>query len=166
MKPKTKTYVDGLLWARPCLRPASISFGRPRGAKAAGIRYERAVARACALHYARETTHGQWFEYEDASGHHWCQTDVLISWLDGSGHCILECKLSDSEHAAGAREKLTRLYCPVVALALKAPCKAIIVTRHLNEKSDTRSVCDTLESAIALSRTQIPLLHWLGRSPI
>lgn len=162
-KRKPRTRVHALSFAAPCLRPATIPFTRPRGVRAVGLRYEKAVAKAIAKRYPRETTHGQWFTYDDNGDRRSCQTDVLISWLDGTGHIVFEVKLSDRE---GAREKLEEFYVPIVGLALGASCAAIVVTRHLSKDSDLTKVCDSLERAIALSKTCIPTLHWLGRGPI
>ena len=47
-------------------RPLSIPKGRPRGAKADGIRYEKLLAKALA---PLGFEHGRWFEFVDANGY-------------------------------------------------------------------------------------------------
>ena len=144
--------VSGLLSASPIARPKCIPRSRPRGVRALGLRFERALARALPT-----ATHGQWWEYEDSDGHGYCQTDILLPW-DG-GFAILECKLTDTE---AAREQLEELYLPVVRKALRKPVTGIIVTRHLTRTSDLSKVHDSLGLALIASRTRIPVFHWLG----
>ena len=47
-------------------RPECIPQGRPRGAKALGVRYENAIAASVAFAPAK---HGVWIEFDDAAGH-------------------------------------------------------------------------------------------------
>jgi len=62
--------------------------GRPKGAKAAGLRYEKALAAAIP-----RAEHGQWFEFTDLNGPGHCQMDLLI--VGNKRVVILECKLTD-----------------------------------------------------------------------
>lgn len=113
--------IRGLRWAKECARPACIPIARPRGVKAAGLRYERALARALP-----GTLPGRWFEFEDAAGHGFCQTDLLLGW---EGHaCVLECKYTWTREG---HQQLEELYLPVVQAALSRPVLGLQVCRRL-----------------------------------
>ena len=57
-------------------RPSCIPKGRPRGAKAAGVRYEEALAASSAF---AEASHGVWLEFGDARGHGFAQVDFVFA---------------------------------------------------------------------------------------
>ena len=80
--------IVGLHYAAMCLRPANLPKARPKGAKAAGLRYEKALAAAIP-----RAEHGQWFEFTDLNGPGHCQMDLLI--VGNKRVVILECKLTD-----------------------------------------------------------------------
>lgn len=162
-KPLPRTKIHDLIYAKPCLRPHTIPLSRSRGVRAVGLRYERLVARAISRQFPRETTHGQWFEYCDARGPGYCQPDILISWLDGSGHIIIECKLTDVD---AARDKLRNIYVPIVERALGGTVHAIVVTRHLTKETNKKLICDNLGAAVMRANGSIPTLHWLGGAEI
>jgi len=98
--------IVGLEYAALCLRPAHIPKSRPRGVKAAGLRYEKALAAAIP-----RAEHGQWVEYRDLNGPGHCQMDLLI---EGSKRIVvIECKLTDVEQGFG---QLRDLYFPIVEM--------------------------------------------------
>lgn len=126
---------------------------RPRGAKAAGLRYERAFAKA--LPAAR---HGLWFAFVDANGAGNCSPDFVLA--HGTYLTVFECKLSDKSYA---KDQLRELYMPVLRHVYKLPVRGIVVTKTLRPWSDTSRVVGTLAEALTLAEHTIPTLHWLGK---
>ena len=59
----THRIIDGLDFAGPCVRPATIPIGRPRGVKALGVRYEKSLAEAIPF-----ATRGQWWSSTTRTG--------------------------------------------------------------------------------------------------
>ena len=149
--------IIGLRWARPCTRPSCIPVARPRGAKAAGLRYERALANAqCGA------VRGQWWEFEDANGHGWCQTDVLLR-PDDDCAIVQECKYS---WTLDGHVQLERLYLPVVQRALGVTSViGIVVCKRLVPEMTLQGVtiASTLQGALnsAASGRRVAW-HWLG----
>lgn len=150
-------YVRELLWARPCSRPAAIPIGRPRGAKAQGLRYERALAREL------DGKHGQWFEFEDANGRGWCQTDLLLG--RGSMAVVLECKYTWTLEGHLA---LAKLYLPVVQMALQRPTCGLVVCKKLVPDVALHGVqiCSSLEEALMAAPRRCVAWHWTGVSAL
>ncbi len=148
--------VEGLRYAALAERPPGIPKGRPRGTKAVGLRFERALAKK--LPTAR---HGQWFYYVDRNGPGYCQPDL---YFEEQGRLIvLECKLTDCD---GARGQILDLYAPVLSKALGKPVQGIIVVRHLTRNTELELVHGSLALAKVACQTQIPILHWLGTGPL
>lgn len=147
-------HVGGLRFARAIERPAGVPQGRPRGAKAAGLRYERALAASMPA-----AKHGVWFEFEDSRGRGLCQTDLLFPY---AGVCyILEAKYT---WTLAGHEQIEHLYVPVVSKALGRRVFGIVVCRRLIAGMPTGVVicCDVysaMREAQAGSRT---VWHWLG----
>lgn len=151
--------IVGLEYAALCLRPAHIPKGRPRGAKAAGLRYEKALAAAIP-----RAEHGQWIEFRDLNGPGHCQFDLMI---EGAKRIVLiECKLTDVEQG---RKQLESLYFPVAKMIWpdKKPL-GIVAARHLSKESDLSRVRTTLKDAIKAAEFEniIPVLHWMERNPL
>ena len=151
--------VVGLVYAARCLRPAHIPKSRPKGSKAAGLRYEKALSAAIPL-----AEHGQWFEFKDLNGPGHCQMDLII---EGQKRIVvIECKLTDVDQ--GMRQ-LHELYFPIVEKVWpdKKPL-GIVAARHLSKCPDTKLVETSLKGAILRAETQkiIPVLHWMERMPI
>lgn len=145
--------IRGLKWARSGTGP-ELPTRRPRGAKALGIRYERALARALPA-----AQHGQWWEFEDSAGHGWCQTDLIGEF--GGQVVILEAKYSWVEKG---HEQMEQLYAPVVEMATgRAP---LMVQVCKNLRQGVRHVSGDLEAAIAKARSGRSVLHWLGVGPL
>jgi len=151
--------IAGLSYAAMCLRPAHIPKSRPRGAKAAGIRYERALG---AMIPRAEP--GQWFEFRDLNGPGHCQTDLLI--VGAKRIVVIECKLTDVE---GGRAQLEGLYMPIVEMVWpdKKPL-GIVAARHLSRVGDESLVETTLKGALLRAEVDgvIPVLHWMERMPL
>src|SRR5215469_252521 len=168
MSGSNKRVISKIRWASLCDRPDCIPLARPKGAKAAGLRYERLFAKQFP-----EALHGQWFEYEDANGHGYCQPDVILSLLP---RCLV---VFESKYTltAEAFAQLEGLYLPVVRAAFKAPAVGVVVTRNLVPVGErVKGVWErikgvgegvsTLEEAIrqAQSGFGIPVLHWVGQN--
>jgi len=147
-------HITDLEWARTCEHPRCIpKTRRLYGAKAAGIRYEKSVAKAIP-----GAIRGQWFEFYDANGHGYCQTDVLV--IGKANTLVIECKLTDTEQAY---EQLSRLYLPVVSMAFERHVIGLVVVRHLTKTSPRARVHENIIEAISLGGG---LVHWLGNSAL
>ncbi len=148
--------VQGLLaYAKRCARPDFIPQGRPRGAKASGIAYEEEVARALGAEAAR----GTWFEFCDAKGTGWCQTDFIL--VRNRAVFVIEAKLS---WVPEAQSKLRTLYLPVVERALERTARGIIICKYLGEEAHASGahICSTLDEALSLAPAALraPILHF------
>ena len=105
--------IKGLKWAKR-LENRPKCLGAPKrvsGAKAAGVRYEKALAKGL----PKAIEHGVWWEFEDQEGKGFCQTDFL--WVRDDFVLVMECKYT---WTVEAEEKLWGLYVPVVERALRA----------------------------------------------
>ncbi len=148
--------ISGLIWAEPCPRPASIPKSRPRGKKAAGLRYERVLAAALP-----EAKHGQWFRFEDRRGAGCCQTDLILSVAGAT--VVLEAKYT---WTAEGHAQLDRLYLPVLKQALGRSAYGMVVCKVLTPGTPRDWVCGNLADAIYRAGTGLPtVLHWIGASP-
>lgn len=128
-------------------------MGRPRGAKAAGLRYERLLAKALPA-----AKHGQWFEFEDQNGKGLCQVDLMIQLL--SGVLILEAKYT---WTAEGHAQIEQLYMPVVAAAWGVPTAGLVVCKKLVPGMQGVAVAGDLDTALRhLAVGQRTVLHWLG----
>jgi len=153
--------VRGLLWARPCPRP-KLPRSRPRGAKAAGLAYERKLAKAiCAEHPL--AFHGQWYEFADANGKGFCQPDVVIPRKDYV--VVVEIKLSAQEDAWS---QARGLYKPILEHVYRRPCYCIIATKFLRSERAADVIEESLEGAIETAHVLnlTPLWHWIGSGPL
>lgn len=144
--------IRGLVWARSCDRPKNLPWVQSRGAKAAGLRYERTLARGI-----YRAAHGQWWEFEDKAGRGFCQTDVLVE-LSG-GVLILEAKYTWTEEG---HRQIEDLYLPVVSKALGLPCIGAVVCKILTPEVPKSSIVGSLDEAIHLAQRSRTVLHWLG----
>lgn len=145
--------IDGLKRAELLSeRPSVIPVGRPRGSKAAGLRYEHAFGAALP-----QLKHGPWFSFQDNAGFGYCQPDFLLERANSV--VLFECKLS---LVAEAFEQLFGLYKPVVERALGKEAFGIVVTKHLRP-SGGLAICSRLEDALYQVVLKKPtVLHWLG----
>jgi hypothetical protein len=142
-------------YAAPCLQPAWVRRSRPTGAKAAGLRFERALARALP-----RAVHGQWFHYLGQDGPAWCQTDLLL--IGAKTVVVIEAKLGDY---AGAQMQLGGLYLPVLAAAYPTKAiKGLIVLKHLSQVPEGTIVYETIAAALA-GDVEGPV-HWPSKGPV
>lgn len=149
---------SSILWARPCEKPSFIPTSRPRGSKAAGLRYERNLAQFL----QPGVIHGQWFEYEDATGIHYCQPDILYPisrWLIS----IIEVKYTLVE---GAFDQLVR-YLPVVEAAYNMRAALVVAFKNFGPSIGGGPFTDLLEASYYSVEhgedTVVTLLHWVGQ---
>lgn len=148
----------GLRWARRFDGgwPLVVPKPRPRrgSAKALGLAYERALAEALGDGAQR----GVWWEFEDAAGRGWCQTDLIV---EGAQVLVLEVKYS---WLLEAHEKLAQLYVPVVQMALGKPAFGLVVARRLMPGIRQAGIiyCSDLKLAAAHAKFRPACLHWLG----
>lgn len=150
-------HIYGLKTATALLeRPSCIPAGRPRGAKAAGIRYEKAVFEAL-----EGGIRGQWFQYEDENGPGYCQPDIIYPFLPDF-FAIIEVKYT---LVPGAHQKLNQLYIPVASLALKAPCAGVVIVKNLDPRYRRGKIYTDLRTAAEISfhRGYPTLLQWAGQ---
>jgi len=143
-----------LVWAEESRRPEAIGKDRPRGARAQGIRYENALARA--LPRAR---HGQWWRFSDRAGPGVCQTDLVL--VGGNAAMVLECKYTWDPRAWA---QLEGLYVPVVGKALRRPVFGAMVCKILRPESRYEPViCETLREALEAAKGgRRAVVHWIG----
>lgn len=151
-------HVAGLLWAQHTSEGPFGPQRRKKGAKGAGLGYERKVAKALP-----QAIFNPWFEYMDANGKGFAQPDFLLP-LKGGLLAILECKLTATPVG---KEQLALLYMPLAQfLWPKRQILGVMVTKNLTWAS--RGPAISLEEALqqSLRSTTIPTLHWLGHSPL
>lgn len=151
--------ISELKWARKLdSRPVCIPIGRPRGAKLAGVRYENELASHLATFL-----HGVWWEFEDANGRGFCQTDLIRHTPRDT--VLLECKYT---WTSTAERQLLDLYVPVVSLALRIPQSQIVpivVCKKLVPQTMLRIIHSSLESALEEETRHPRLWHHLGGVP-
>lgn len=145
--------IAGLLEAEACEWPPGIPHSKPRGAKAKGVSYEKALGRA--LPMARR---GQWWAFRDARGAGVCQTDILLerdAWA-----LVLEAKYT---WTIEGHEQLERLYLPVVEKALGKRVVGLVVCKKLIPEARCVNITGDFEKAVKLAATgRSVALQWLG----
>lgn len=146
--------IRGLVGADPCFRPTNIPKSRPKGRKAAGLKYERELAKGIP-----SGKHGQWFRFLDANGIGVCQPDILVK--TSLGIAILESKYTWTQ---AGHIQLDKLYIPVVEKANPGvPAFGIVVCKVLTVDVDPSWICRDLASAIARASAGFKtVLHWVG----
>jgi hypothetical protein len=115
-------HVKGLKWAQWADPPSFAKRKRARGAKAAGLRFERKVAEELARR--GEVWHGQWIEFEDVNGRGLAQPDFILP----SEGIVLESKLTETP---AAFEQLFSLYLPLLELLMGERLCGVQVCRNL-----------------------------------
>lgn len=133
---------------------------RLRGSRAKGIKYENHVGRALRRWHERgelygEVILGQWFSFQDANGHGYCQPDILIVTEDLV--FILECKLTFTEWAW---PQLRELYKPVVEKVFQRPSIVIQVCKNLYRIPD--GIVDSIQEVLDKPRDGNLTWHFLG----
>lgn len=150
--------VRGLKWARALAqRPSFIPLARPRGAKGAGLRYERSLGKMLPKSWLA----GQWWEFEDAEGLGVCQTDFWWTGLMQTG-LVLEVKYT---WVPEAETQLTKLYIPVMELALGRSIRGIVVCRTLTREAP-RAHGRLADAIAATLGAKPPVWHWLEKTPV
>ena len=161
-----KRQIEGLRHAaRLGAKPRSIPIGRPRGAKAFGVRYEKALERELGLGALPRFERGIWFEFEDRNGPGYCQVDFLSDEVAGDA-VVLECKYSWTE--LGHLE-LETLYRPVVERALGVEVFGIVVCKNLAEgmREAGARVFGEASSALAFAKSGgRSVRQWLPKTPM
>jgi hypothetical protein len=158
---QTHRRIEGLLRAKALReRPGCIPpLPKFKGAKAAGLRFEKALHKA--LH---GSLHGQWFEYEDSLGFGYCQTDLLVPFvLFRQVIVVLECKYT---LVPGAHSKLSSLYLPVVEAAFGMPAYGVVVVKNLDPRYRRGRIYTNLVDAVmGTMETGYPtLIQWSGQA--
>lgn len=123
---------------------------RPKGAKALGLRFERAVGKVLP-----QALHGQWLRFVDNNGPGYCCPDFLVA--QGATLWVLECKLTDWDEAEA---QLEGLYRPVLGLLWSGPIRCITVARNLSPHTRRDAVVGTWEAALQMPRA---VLHVFGK---
>lgn len=153
--------IRGLIWAQPCERPKNIPKSRPRGRKAAGLKYERDLACGLKMSIVGKVPiwHGQWFKFEDSRGTGVCQTDIVLR--TPVGIAILESKYTWTE---AGHAQIDRLYVPVLEAANPGvPAFGFVVCKVLTSDVKPEWVCRDLATAIRRSSAGLrTVLHWVG----
>jgi hypothetical protein len=150
--------IDGLKYAAAVAgRPNCIPLSKPRGVKALGLAFERKLARALP-----SSIHGQWFEFEDALGFGYCQTDIIMPFLSKGFIAVIEVKYT---LVPGAHSKLSGLYLPVVQAAFNMPAAGVVVVKNLDPRFRRgriyTSLIDAAEAALDVGYPT--LLQWSGQ---
>lgn len=144
--------VRGLKWARFAPQgPFSAPKGR-KGAKALGLRYERALARAF-----KGAEHGKWIEFEDQNGPGWAQPDLFFV-LRGEVVC-LEAKL---KWVAEGHSQGELLYKPLLEHLFRLPCRVVVVCKILTPLVPRERLFGRLEDAIRGAAGGSTVCHWIG----
>ena len=135
-------------------RPQAIPIGRPRGAKALGVRYEKLVAKQLP-----SAKHGIWWSFRDGNGPGYCQTDLLMQI--GNAMVVLEVKYTWLPEAHG---QLSQLYVPVVEKATGLRTVGVVVCKRLVVgMPDNNPIVGDLMSALDLALAgQRPIWHYSG----
>lgn len=153
--------IRGLISAEPASRPKNLPKSRPRGRKAAGLRYERDLAEGlcAALTGIYPVWHGQWFKFLDANGPGFCQPDILLK--TDLGTAVLEAKYTWTE---AGHVQIGKLYVPVLEKACPGmPAFGIVVCKVLRPEVCPDWICRDLQSAIIrASSGEKTVLHWVG----
>jgi len=144
--------VRNLLWAKALReRPACIPIGRPRGARAAGVRFESALASGPLVAAQR----GLWIEFADANGHGYAQCDFVGE--SAAGPFVAEAKLT---WTPAAYVQLRGLYLPLLRAIYHRSVGAVVVCANLTRETPRSEVAASLPEALARSaRGEIPVLH-------
>jgi hypothetical protein len=152
--------IDGLALAREHEGPACFTAKRrrPRGAKGAGVKFEKEFAKKCGA----AGLHGQWFEFHDRGGRGYAQTDVLLFTSEAT--FVVECKLGNIE---AGQAQILELYKPILEFVYRRPAYGIVLARHLTENPIPGHTVASLHDAMRFARSgKIAVLQWRERFPL
>lgn len=137
-----------LEWAR-LVDPPSLYKKPPKlkGVKAKGRTYERTVGRRlkdrCASgELPAQLVSGQWFNFCDANGYGYCQTDY---YLICEGFIILlECKLTQTDFA---ETQMRKLYEPILRKVYGLPVVVVQVFKNIryHPAAQIKDILDAIE---------------------
>lgn len=146
--------VDGLKWAREAESPWG-KRQRVRGAKAKGLAYERALAKALP-----GATHGQWFEFEDRNGRGYCQPDLILC-----RGLLLEAKYT---WTIDGHRQIEGLYKPVLEKVYGVGWIGIVVCKVLvaGMPRGVKVVGDLAEGVREARAGNQVVLHWIGMGSV
>lgn len=132
---------------------------RPRGATRAGVKFEREVAKA----FGAGAIPGQWFEFFDAAGRGFCQTDLLIHRPEAT-YCI-ECKLGNT---VAGKAQFRELYKPVLECVYRKPAYGIVIARYVSDDPEPTRICMSFAEAVIRASREgaCPTLLWRERFPL
>lgn len=140
-------------------RPGCIPVGRPRGAKAEGLRYEKSLR----PHLESRFSAGQWWEYEKNGRKKFCQTDFWA--IAGERVIILEVKLTWCDEAEEQLDLYRRVL--LTALGLRSAL-VVVVCKHLVQGLE-RYVSPNLQGALRYGMENpgvVPVWHHIGGQPL
>lgn len=131
--------IEHLRWAKPAGK-APFGPSRARGAKGAGLRYERQLGDSLPLAAA-----GLWWEFEDSFGKGFCQTDLLLELPQGL--VVVEVKYT---WVPEGHSQISKLYRPVLEAATGKKVFGIVACKALVPGIPFRIVGD-LNSALGIA---------------
>jgi hypothetical protein len=154
-RPDSFRTIIGLSWAKAEVAGPFEARRTPRGVRGLGVRYEREVAKAL----GPGARAGQWFQFEDANGPGWCQTDLLV--VGKRNALVLEAKLT---WLSGAHRQIEQLYRPIVEKVYGLVVLPVVVCKNLvpgmpGDYQVVAGLAAALEVARAGGRA---VLHWRG----
>lgn len=147
---------------QPSCIPPLPPISRMKGTKAAGLRFERSLAR-----HLHGCMHGMWFAFEDALGLSYCQPDIIYPFRFSSPPlvAVIEVKYT---LVPGAHSKLSSLYLPVVSKALSCKAVGIVIVKNLDPRFRRGQIYTALQPAAdaALASGYPTLIQWSGQALI
>jgi hypothetical protein len=96
--------------AWPIEAPAFAARGRSRGAKLAGLRYQKKVNARLKAEFNSHALIGPWFAFATPEGQRFCQLDACVKY-DDNDFIIIETKI---RHTSLSYYQLKELYLPVI----------------------------------------------------
>jgi len=144
--------IEGLRWARFAAQGPFEAPRRVRGAKAQGLRYEKALA-----HALRGAEWGRWIEFEDRNGHGWAQPDLFFALREEI--VVLEAKYT---WVAEGHSQGELLYKPLLEHLFRKKCRVVVVCKVLTPLTPRGRVFGRLEDAVRASAGGSCVLHWIG----
>ena len=148
--------IKGLKWALffDGEWPASIPRSKPKGVRAKGIRYEKAVSAALP-----GADHGRWIEFEDENGHGLAQPDILFR--HNGALVILECKLTWTPKG---HTQISQLYAPLLRSMGATKIKELVICKNLVPDIPFPVFTDLGEALE--SKCESAVVHWIGAGPL
>ena len=144
-----------------CSAPPNIPQARLKGKKAAGLRYERQLAKVLP-----SAIHGQWFQFFDANGPGFCQPDFcLVPSKQDNTIIVLEAKYT---WCPEAHDQLWDLYVPVVQKSFQMPTFGAVVCKNLRPGMNGCAIFNTFRDIAEASRSYQDrgryVWYWLGQA--